>query len=183
MVVIDENDVGKTREEVLMDLIYEGTGERIPLDKVKFGKPSEVDQRLDRDLDPNTFIPCQVNQEYDARYWVHGSGFLYRRRCIIQHTAQSDFSKVRPIALPFKILDVLDQINEFMPYPIGASDVINYEYKTIEEVHAGITLRAAPESLLWIRGKTFTVDTSALEGGPLIQITDLDGFNEWSAPN
>lgn len=183
MVVIDELDVGKTREEVLMDLIYEAVGYRVPLDRVKFGKPREVDKRKDLDLDPNTFIPARVDPTYDDRYSAAGSGFMYRRRNIINHTNGVDFSQVAPPSLPFKMADVLDQINERMPYPIQLSDIVNYEYKTFAEVaEKGIRLQAHPESLLWIDGQTFFVNTVYINGKPLINVKELDGFNEWFAP-
>lgn len=183
MVVIDEKDVGKTEEEVLMDLVYEGTGQRIPLDKIMFGKPREVDKRKDLDDDPNTFIPCRVNVQYDSRYAGPGSGFMYRRRELDKHAKDSDFSQVAPASLPFKITDILDQINLAMPYPIEARDIIDYEYKTLEEIEEkGVTLRAHPESLLWIKGLSFAVNTTYINGTPLVDITDLDGFNEWQAP-
>jgi hypothetical protein len=181
MVVIDEHDVGKSREQVLLYLIYEATGESIPLEKVKFGKPSEVDPRKDLDLDPNTFIPAQIDVHYDKRFWVQGSGFLYRRRCIINHTQDSDLESVTPVHLPFKISELLDQINAVMPYPIAVSDIVDHEYTTIEEVYAGITLEAHPESLLWVHSKTFRPNTALLDGGPMIQNQDLDGFNEYVA--
>lgn len=183
MVVIDEKDVGKTNEEVLMDLIYEGTGQRIPLDKVKFGNPEEIDKRKDLEYDPNTFIPARVNPQYDARYNVDGSGFMYRRRNIINHTDGCDFSRVAPATLPFTIIDILDQINECMPYPIKASDVINYKYTSLEEVETkGVRLDAHPHSLLWVKGQQFFVNTTYINGKPLVAVTDLDGFNEWVAP-
>lgn len=180
MVVIDEHDVGKTREEVLLDLIYEATGNRIPIDKVDFGKPKELDKRKDLETDPNTFIPAKVDPQYDARYSASGSGFMYRRRDIINHTDGCDFSRVMPAMLPVRILDVLDQINECMPYPIQPDDVINYEYKTAAQVENGISLHAHPESLLWIKGQTLLVDTSMLYNEPMIAVTNLDGFKEWA---
>lgn len=182
MVVIDEHDVGKSREQVLLYLVYEATGQVIPLEKIAFGKPSEVDPRKDLATDPNTFIPAQVDVQYDARFWAKGSGFLYRRRCIMNHTQDSDFQNVSPPHLPFRISEVLDQINAILPYPIQVADIIDYEYTTIEQVHVGVTLQAHPESLLWINGRTFTVNTELLEGGPLIANQALDGFHEYVAP-
>ncbi|BAW19044.1 hypothetical protein [Ralstonia phage RP31] len=182
MVVIDAHDVGKSREQVLLYLIFEATGQVIPLEKVKFGKPQEVDPRKDLDTDPNTFIPCQVDQQYDDRYWVKGSGFLYRRRCILNHVSNSDLHHVSPTHLPFKISDVLEQINRILPYPIAADDIIDYEYLTLDDVYKGLRLQAHPESLLWINGTTFKPNTEWLEGGPLIGNPDINGFNEYAAP-
>jgi hypothetical protein len=183
MVVIDEKDVGKTREEVLMDLIYEGIGDRVPLDKVRFGLPQELDQRRDLDLDANTFIAARVDPRYDARYASAGSGFMYRRRNIINHADGCDFSQVAPMAIPFKMSDILDQINACMPYPIQVSDIIDYTYRTLAEVEAkGVRLQAHPESLLWIKGAEFLVNTAYINGQPLINVRELDGFNEWVPP-
>lgn len=183
MVVIDEKDVGKAREDVLLDLIYEATGQRIPLSKVKFGLPSEVDPRKDVDLDHNTFIPALIDQRYDSRYWEEGSGFLYRRRNIHDHTVGIDFGEVQPFALPFRITDILDQINALIRYPILPSDVVNYEYTSLEEVERkGVHLKAHPHSLLWIGGAWFKVNTMRINGGPLINNVNLDGFDPWIPP-
>lgn len=183
MVVINEKDIGKEREEVLLDLIYEATGQRIPLSKVIFGLPEEVDPRKDVDLDHNTFIPARVDQKYDSRYWKDGSGFLYRRRNIHDHTFGIDFSNVQPLTLPFRITDILDQINALMRYPIQSSDVVDYEYTSLEELEIkGVHLKAHPHSVLWIGGTWFKINTMRINGGPLIGVFNLDGFNEWIPP-
>lgn len=183
MVVIDEKDIGKAREEVLLDLIYEATGQRIPLSKVTFGQPSEVDPRKDIELDHNTFIPARIDPKYDARYWRDGSGFLYRRRNIQDHVAGIDFSNVQPLMLPFRITDILDQINSHLRYPIGPNDVVDYQYTSLEEVERkGVHLKANPHSLLWIGGIWFNVNTSRIAGDPLINVLYLDGFNQWNPP-
>ena len=176
MVVINEEDVGKTPEQVLIDLIYEALGFRIPVDKVKFGKPKMLDARKDLAKDPNTFIPARVDPRYDARYSSSTSGFMYRRRNITHHCRVYDFSRVAPTKLPFKISDVLSQINEVMPYPLQMRDLINHEYKTVEEARH-MKLTAHPESLLWISEHTFTPSMAYLDGKDLFPITQLDGFN------
>ncbi len=182
MVIIDENDVGKPREEVLMDLIYEETGNRIPLDKVNFGKPKEVDQRPDLKFDSNTFIPARINPQYDTRFAAPGCGFMYRRRPIAQHCAECDPFVVMPAVLPFKVWDVLGQINEYLPYPIGQDDVINTEYTELAELTNGLLLKAHPESLLWCGSSPITIDPRLLNGVPLITNLRLDGFREWVDP-
>lgn len=180
MVVIDEKDIGKTREQVLLDLIYEATGERIPLDKVKFGKPREIDKRKDLEHDPNTFIPARIDPKYDARYAQQGDdGFLYRRRDLEKHSKGAVFNEIKPLFLPFKVSDILDQINACLPYPVGASDLIDHKYTTIEQVEAGVHLQAHPESLLWIRGTKIKVDSGYIDGTPLLAVTEIDGFHPW----
>lgn len=183
MVIIDVNDIGKSREQVLLDLIYEATGERIPLDKVKFGKPREIDKRKDLEFDPNTFIPARIDRNYDTRYGTTpDDGFMYRRRNIVEDFGATDFSSVKPHSLPFKLTDILDQINACLQYPIGADDIIDHEYTTLGQVEAGVHLQAHPESLLWIKGIKIYVDTGYIKGVPLIFETELDGFNEWFPP-
>lgn len=181
MVTIDNDDLGKTRYEVLMDLIYESAGIRIPLDKIVFGAPFELDKRKDLELDPNTFVPVRVNPRYDARYSASGAGIMYRRRNLAKHIAGLNMKQVTPLALPFKISDVLDQINAIVPYEFQLEEIVNYEYKTLEEAKAGIRLQARPDSLLWFDGKTFLVNVKTIGGAPLIENTVLDGFNEYVA--
>lgn len=179
MVVIDENDNGKSREQILMDLIYETNTIRIPLDKIKFGSPSEVDKRKDLDNDPNTFIPVKIDQQYDARFSFPTSGIMYRRRSVSKHVQGFDLNTVMPLFLPFKMSDILDQINVIVPYEFHTLDIVNREYKTLEEVEAGITLEARKNAYLWFGKVVFDVNTGGINGDPLINVTTLDGFNQY----
>ena len=180
MVVIDENDVGKAREDVLIDLIYEATGQRIPLSKVTFGVPTEVDPRKDVEFDHNTFIPARIDPQYDSRYWKEGSGFLYRRRNINDDFGNIDFSDAQPVTLPFRISDILEQINTHLRYPIREDDIVDYEYTSLQEVdEKGVHLKAHPHSMLWVGGLWINVNTERIGGGPLINVLEVDGFNQW----
>jgi hypothetical protein len=183
MVVIDDADIGKARKEVLLDLIYESTEQRIPIEKIKFGTPRKVDPRLDEKLDHNTFIPVYVDPEFDSRYGTADSGFLYRRRMIVEDNALViDLSNVQPFTLPFRIGDVLDQINTYLGYDLHADDIINHQYTSLEDVEAnGVKLEAHDGSLLWVGEVMFLVNTSKIRGEqqPLIINTQLNGFNEW----
>lgn len=176
MVVIDENDVGKTNEQVHMDLIYEALGQRIPLDKVKFGKPQFIDVRKDLRRDPNTFIPMYVDPRYDSRYSGPNSGVMYRRRNITSHCREYDFSGVAPKTLPFKISDILEDINKVMPYPLRSDDFVDTEYKTDDEAR-NIKLIAHPHSLLWVGEHVFQPSLEYIGGESLLTVTELDGFN------
>ena len=182
MVVIDEHDVGKSREELLMDLIYETNGQRIPLDKIKFGIPREVDQRPDLDFDANTFIPVEIDSAYDDRFGNGIGGIMYRRHDLGAYTKDVDLTVVMPLFLPFTIQDILEQVNALLPYPIAPEEVINYEYKTMEQVNFGVTLKARADAYIWFHGVHFKVDTTQLEGAPLIQNTVLNGFEAYVAP-
>lgn len=176
MVVIDERDIGKTREDLLRDLLYESTGRRIPADKIVYGKPVTMDARPDDMLDPNTFMPVRVNVNYDNRFKNNGDGFMYRRRDLAKHGRDCNFGSVLPEYLPFKVSDILDQINSCMPYPIAASDIIDYEYETLEQVQDGIKLQAHPESYLWVSGKTFKIDDTLIRYQSPIKTRRLLGF-------
>lgn len=182
MVVIDEHDIGKSREELLMDLIYETNGQRVPLDKIKFGKPYKVDQRPDLEFDANTFIPVVIDSAYDDRFGVGIGGLMYRRHDLGQYTKNVDLTAVAPLFLPFTVHDILDQINALLPYPIDPLEVVNYEYKTMEQVEFGVTMQARKEAYIWFHGVHFKVDTSLLEGRPLITNTSLIGFTAFSEP-
>lgn len=181
MVTIDNDDLGKTRFQVLMDLIYESNGFRFPLDKITFKAPSELDKRKDLEFDPNTFIPARVNPRYDARFATPQSGIMYRRRSLPKHIEGINFKVITPMFLPFKISDVLDQINEIVPYEFQIEEIVDYEYKTLDEARAGIRLQARPESVLWFAGKSFMINTKAIGGGVLIENPELDGFHEYVA--
>lgn len=184
MVVIDERDINKTREELLMDLLYEATGERIPLEHIKFGKPQELDARPDLDDDPNTFIPAKVNPRYDSRYNYKGSGFMYRRRSIYAHMRGCVFDGITPTHLPFKVSDLLDQINHCLPYPIKKEDIVDYEYTSLEQLKGNtIRLQAHPESLIWCEGGEIPIDKRILTNEPIVSVFLLDGFKEWTGFN
>lgn len=180
MVIIDENDIGKTKEELLMDLIAEWLGERIPLDKVKYGQPQALDQRPDLKFDPNTFIPARVDVRYDGRYDTSGSGFMYRRRSIVDHLEGCDLTTITPLTLPFSIWDLIDQINKCVPYPIDKYDLVNHVYETKEDYANGIHIEADPHSWLWMDGEKTKIDDRWIDGLPLLTNTRLNGFYKWA---
>lgn len=179
MVVIDEHDVGKTKEEVLMDLIYEATGRRIPLDKVKFGKPQEVDVRKDLKLDPNTFIPMRVDPGYDNRYNTPETGVLYRRRSLKEHLEGVVFQQVLVEKFPVRVSQLLEQINYQLKYPISETEIQEYQYDTAEQLEKfGLYLMATPESLLWYDGGPM-LGVNVGRGSLLVSVTRLMGFYKY----
>ena len=178
MVVIDNNDLGKPREQVLMDLIYESNGIRIPLDKIKFGSAREVDKRKDLDLDPNTYIAAKVSPNWDNRYPPNG-GFMYRRRSLPDHVNGVNFKLVTPLFLPFKVSDVLDQINAIVPYEFQLPEIVNHEYKTLDEARDGLVLEARADAYLWFGKRNVKLNLNAIGGSLLISNNVLDGFKEY----
>lgn len=183
MVVIDEHDVGKTRKEVLMDLIYEATGRRIPLDKIVFGKPREVDVRKDLYYDPNTFIPVRIDSGYDDRFNAPESGILYRRRDLADHVKDVDGRQIIVDKLPIKVSELVEQINDQLKYPVAACEILDYQYDTIEQLEQfGLILAANPDSLLWYNGGTLNglnVDNLTGDKPPLVRNQYLMGFYKY----
>lgn len=184
MVVIDEHDVGKTRREVLMDLIYEATGRRLPLDKVVFGKPRPCDQRPEVKTDPNTFIPMRVDVQYDHRFNLPESGVLYRRRDMGDHLKDLDTSKIKVGKFPVRTTDLLDQINEQLTYPVLACELMDYEFTSAEQIEMfGLMVVAHPDSVLWMgSGELFGVDVSGAVDpeSTLVPNNYLMGFYKWT---
>lgn len=176
MLVINEEDVGKSRDEILTELIYESTKQFFPVQVITHGNPQELDIRTDNNFDANTYISVRIDRNYDTRYGGKPVGFLYRRRNITSHCRVYDFSKVQPKKLPFKIADILDQINEVMPYPLALDDLVNHTYATVEQARS-IKLTASKKSLLWIGEHQFEPDVSLIEPYALFKFTLLNGFN------
>lgn len=181
-VIIDRADVGKTTEDLLRDLLFESTGARIPADKIQYGKPRELKQRPQYKYDPNTFIPVVVDIVYDTRFRSAGDGFMYRRRSIIEHCANVDFSSISPDFFPFRISDIIDKINEQLEYPITMDNLVEFEYSSVEQWADGVMLQARDDSYLWTDGQKVLIDTSKVNHQNLLTNHTLDGFNIYQPP-
>lgn len=181
-VVVDEKDIGKSRIDLLIDLVYESTGTRFPQDKIRFGKPSELDQRPELYYDPNTYLPVNINIEFDRRFSTPVSGIMYRRLSLHEYLSKVDFESIKPEFFPFRISDLLDQINEQIPYALNMEDLVEYEYTSPDQWAGGIHITPHPESYVW-QGPTVmvAVNTSAIGGGNLLDKHVLDGFNIYRA--
>lgn len=148
-VVIDEHDIGKTKIQLLTDLLYETNGLRVPEDRIKYGDPQPLDARPDLLWDPNTFIPFRIDPTYDDRY-SRNAGFMYRRLDLKDYVGSHDF-QVQITHFPFRISEVLDQINAQLPFPLDLNDIVDYEFSAPNTVK--FDLVANPKSVLWT-GKT-----------------------------
>lgn len=145
-VVIDENDVGKSELQVLQDLIYESTKERIPLEHIVYGVPRELDARPDLHFDPNTFVPIKIDPKWDDRYSRRNTGYMYRRRLFKDYFQGLSFT-VNISHFPFYIAEILPQINEHLGYPLTEDDIVNYKF---QQPHVqAFDLIANPGSLLF----------------------------------
>lgn len=181
MVVIDERDLHKTKPEILMDLIYEATDQRFPLDKINFGDPRELKTRPGDSLAPNTHIPVKVDVAFDRRYAIPEAGFLYRRREIHEHLKDIDWSQVIIRKLPFTTADVLPQINDQLSYPIQSCEVDDLTYDSIDQLLAyGLIIQAAPDSLLWCsEGAGHGAGLGHFDPNPIVTVIRVDGFKKW----
>lgn len=173
MVVIDEHDLGKTTIQLLTDLIYESEGFRIPEQKINYGKPQALDVRPDILTDANTFVPVRVQDDYDDRYPI-GSGLMYRRRELGDHFPDIMYH-VYTTTASFRLYELLDQLNLQISYPLTSADVLDQALNLANsEV---ITLRANPDSYIWINNATIRVTVHTEARLDLLTVTDLTGFN------
>lgn len=181
MVIINELDLHKSKQEILMDLIYEATKQRFPLDKIVFGDPRELKTRPGDEFAPNTHIPVKVDVGYDRRYALPQAGLMYRRRQLAQHLKDINWDQVVIPFFPFKISDILDQINMQLSYPLQLEDLDDLTYDSKEQLLAyGLILQAASRSLLWCESlTTFGVALGAFEPNAMITVTRLAGFTKW----
>lgn len=147
-VIIDHNDIGKSKEEVLMDLIYETNLTRIPLSKIKFGDPRDADTRPDLKTDHNTFIPVSVSADYSTLYQA-SSGLMYRRRGADEHleNVQDVVFEFHTTDFPIALCDILPQINAQLEYPLDCSDILSYQIEGPGE--QDIVIKMNPKSYLW----------------------------------
>ena len=145
-VVIDENDIGKTDIQILMDLIYETNKVRIPEEHIVYGKPSALDQRPEILTDENTFIPVRINRDYDAEY-AKAEGFLYRRQDLGQYFEGITIT-ITATDFPFTVRSIWDaQVKPFLPFPIDKKDIEDYLFT---DLHTNkLTVHAVAGSLLW----------------------------------
>ena len=179
-IVIDEQDLGKSRLELLTDLIFESEGIRIPLNKITYSNPETLDQTPLTLTDPNTLIKFNTKSDYDDRHTRKFSGALmYRRRELNQHF----LSVVNPIPIYidtaiFTIHEILPQINEELKYPLSIEDVSDQTYDATDLTE--IVLVSNKNSLIWIGNVKVNVNISATNKTDILTNTLLDGFTQFA---
>lgn len=178
LVIIDENDIGKTDIEIMMDLIYETNRLRIPQEQIVYGVPSALDQRPDIDTDENTFIPVKINPNYDDTYSEVG-GFLYRRVDLGQYFANIEIA-ITATAFPFTVRSIWDaQVKPFLPFPIDKKDIEDYLFTDLNAVV--LTIKGAAGSLLWCGTVKLTLNPISPDFFELCPVTPfLAGFAEYT---
>lgn len=177
-VVINEEDLGKTRLQLLTDLIYEYNGIRIPESKVVYGDPEVLDPRPDIEDDPNTIIKFHTTPDYDESFLESSNAKLfYRRRELSTH-----FDKItRPIELYVEeditsTHDLIEQLNFYLTYPLDPADILNITHNTIPG-QGILTITASKKSLFWIGSANINVTYSDTQRMGMLWVTNLNGFN------
>lgn len=179
MVVIDEHDIGKSKLDLLTDLIYESYGRRIPLDKVKYGHPQELDVRPDILDDPNTFIPATIDINYCGNR-SPDAGFMYRRRTLKEYFDDNPVN-VAITTFPISIRQLLvDQINPQLPFPIDPLDI--KDDQVTDPTLGTIRIRPVSDSFIWCTNFDLTVTPLDPDYFKLVTIQSLNGFNEYVPP-
>lgn len=174
MVKIDEHDIGKSKIQILTDLIYESTGLRFPESKIKYGKPEELDTRPDLWDDPNTFIPVKIDVTYDDRFTL-SDGFMYRRHGIAYYLNKYNV-KVNALQAGMRVHEIVEQqINYQIPFPLDTEDF--QDYVITDTTVTSLKIKARSDSLLW-HGVS-SVPISSVAYSPLYTNLHLSGFREY----
>ena len=176
MIVLDHNDVGKDKLEILTDLLYETNGDRIPLSKVQYGLPETVDTRPEIKTDHNTMIPLKVKQDYSTLY-DNAAGLLYRRVELADYLSHIEAGDIEfhSSVFPVGLCEVLPQINAQLEYPIDCGDIVSHPI-----THSGvqdIVIEAEPHSLIWTGKTKITVTVINDSLVPLYTTVALRGFD------
>lgn len=118
--------------EVLCDLIYVANKYELVPAMVTFGTLKELDPRPEIEDDTNTYITATVKSTFDYRLKPSTTGFLYTR-IPVGMLIVKDNRVIIPPAIPFKTLDILDQINRQLGTRMLPSDVENIVYTTMDD--------------------------------------------------
>ena len=160
-------------ELICLDMLYLSIKIRIPEPKIKFQIPRVMDVRPDIDDDPNTFVDAFVDRTFDIRV-AGNQGFLYRR-LPLDYIEQDPEVKINPPQFPFKVSDILNQINASLNTSLTMHDLLDLEYVGDETT---ITLVANPDSLAWIGTKEISIETNNVT--PIVSVNDLSGFTVYT---
>lgn len=144
----NEKNFDRTSLDIAIDMIYVFNGCRLIKEKITLGTPIPLDQRPELPDDPNTFIPLRVKEEIDYRFdiKIQNNGIMYRR---LHLSEIKDINEIE-VAIedfPFKVSDVLDQINGLLKVKLTLDDVEDTVFESLEQ---GFTLTIKPTSLAWI---------------------------------
>ena len=180
-VLINEEDIPKTKKEILLDLLYEAQGFRFSYHWLIQGIPRVLDAVPANPWDPNTFLPIELKPGYRDD-WAGDLGVLYRRRSIKAHLAQYNIANLRFTKFPTTIHQVVeDLINPHLNYPLNTEDFVDGEI-TDPEVN-NLVIQAREDSLIWCDAGPVTVVPPGDDFFVLVKNVYIDGFHPYKAPS
>ena len=164
----------KPASEILTDLIFQSNGIWIMYGNIEFGTPEALPNPLP--WAPNTVVQVTADMVEDDS--IEGCTKIIYRRVPLSELIQSVSSPIQIPQYPFKISDLLPQINAMYQIQLQPTDIID---ATFNDLSQPIVLNAAPGALCYIGYLTLQVI-----GPNIVQLvtnTDLDGFTEYQAPS
>lgn len=175
MVIINERDIGKTREQILLDLLYEALGERLEETWYTHGVPEELEATPKNPLDPNTFMRIEYAPHY--KEVKSDIGVMYRRRDIGEHLAQYSFDLAFSRFPTTTRQIVEDLINPHLNFPLASGDFVDEVVNDPDTT--AVTIKAHPNSVIWCGKAAQTIDPPGEEFFVLAQVTILGGFQPY----
>jgi hypothetical protein len=175
MVIIDERDIGKTREQILLDLLYEALGERLEETWYTHGTPEALEVTPRNPTDPNTFMRIQYAPHY--KEVSSEVGVMYRRRHIAEHLAQYSFdlSFSRFPTTTRQIVE--DLINPHLNFPLASGDFLDEVVN--DPLTTAVRIKAHPDSVIWCGETSQSINLPGEEFFVLAQVTILGGFQPY----
>jgi hypothetical protein len=148
-------DLSKTSSELAMDFIFATNQYRVPLSKIRFGRPKALDYRLDIEDDPNTYVKTYVDPNFESRF-KNDHGFMYLRLPLSVLTPKPGVEFEAP-PYPFTTYSVLAKINAYLGTKLTTTDLVNEVYRDPSKL---FSLTANSRSLAWVSGMSlpFTND-------------------------
>lgn len=168
--LLDRKDVNRPAKLIALDMIRVATGYAIRPNKIKLVKAEELDQRPDLPCDENSFVQVVIDTTEDTRF-AGETGFAYRR-LTLDEVARANEIKIDGITQPFKVEDILAQINEQLETQFTLEDLNNdIEYDPEAEE---FRLYANPGSFAFVGNTLFSLGEP--EKLNLLSVTELVGF-------
>jgi hypothetical protein len=140
-------DFSKSSKELAMEFIYAANKYRVPLSKISFGIPKELDFRKDIEDDSNTYVKATIDPNYASNF-AGDNGFMYLRLplSVLQPKPKA---VLRSPSYPFTTHGILPKINAYLGTQLTPNDVVNEEYR---DSSVSFSLRASVKSLVWLGG-------------------------------
>lgn len=161
----------KPASEILTDLIFRSNGIWIMYGNVEFGTPEALPNPLP--WAPNTVVKVVADMVEDDS--LEGCTQIVYRRLPLSELIQTVSTPIQVPQFPFKVSDLLPQINAMYQIQLQPSDIVDNAYTDLSQP---VVVNANPKALCYIGSLTLSV-----VGPKLLQLVpngDLDGFNVYT---